>query len=230
LGAVVSFLLLTGFAGLGFVALPGGPVPTEWNPFEPLDIAAPASPLTRYKLARATQGEACLQVLEMADVEIAPLPPFESSEQCHIRNRVELSSVRGVEIAPVETACATALRTALWVRHGLQPAAEEIFGTGIDRLHHLSSYNCREIRTLSGSGGRMSTHATADAIDITGVTLSDGRRVTLLKDWDEGDKGEFLRAARDSACDWFVTALGPDFNDLHRDHFHLQTRGWGLCR
>jgi hypothetical protein len=37
-------------------------------------------------------------------------------------------------------------------------------------------------------------------------------------------------AVRDSACVWFKTALGPEFNDLHKDHFHLQSRGFGTCR
>lgn len=76
----------------------------------------------------------------------------------------------------------------------------------------------------------MSSHATADATDVTGVSLSDGRRIDLIDAWNEGAKGQFLKKVRDSACAWFATTLGPDYNVLLADHFHLQTRGWGLCR
>jgi len=77
----------------------------------------------------------------------------------------------------------------------------------------------------------MSTHATADAIDISGFDLADGTRVRLRADWGGvGAKSAFLRAVRDGACDWFDLTLSPDYNILHADHFHLQSRGWGLCR
>ena len=77
----------------------------------------------------------------------------------------------------------------------------------------------------------MSTHATADAIDIAGFDLVDGTRIRLRTDWQEdGPKADFLRAVRDGACDLFDLTLSPDYNQLHADHFHLQSRGWGLCR
>ena len=77
----------------------------------------------------------------------------------------------------------------------------------------------------------MSTHATADAVDITGFRFADGRQLRLISDWDSsGRDAAFLRAARDGACDWFGLTLSPDFNALHADHFHLQARGWGGCR
>ena len=53
--------------------------------------------------------------------------------------------------------------------------------------------------------------------------------VDLLDGWD-GPDGDFLRRIRDAACTWFGTTLGPEYNALHRDHFHLQDRGYGTCR
>jgi len=77
----------------------------------------------------------------------------------------------------------------------------------------------------------MSLHATAEAIDIGGFELTNGRRISLLADWNgEQDAQSFLREAKNGACKWFATTLGPDYNSLHADHFHLQSRGWGLCR
>ena len=119
----------------------------------------------------------------------------------------------------------------MWERHSLAPLALEILGTELAAIDHLSSYNCREIRTPGGSGGRMSTHATAEAIDIAGFRFADGRQVRLVSDWDgSGPEAAYLRAARDSACTWFQTTLGPEYNALHSDHFHLQSRGWGTCQ
>jgi hypothetical protein len=77
----------------------------------------------------------------------------------------------------------------------------------------------------------MSTHATADAIDVSGFRFSNGKQINLQQDWDgSGPEAAFLRAARDGACDWFRVTLSPEYNNLHADHFHLQSTGWGLCR
>jgi hypothetical protein len=42
----------------------------------------------------------------------------------------------------------------------------------------------------------------------------------------------FLHQAHDNACGIFGTVLGPDTNDAHRDHFHLDMKarkGPSLC-
>lgn len=134
-------------------------------------------------------------------------------------------------LRPLETSCAIALRLAMWEHHTVQPAAAAQFGVAVTRLRHQSSYNCRPIRTTSGDGQRLSTHATAEAIDIAGVTLADGRQLELRGNWDgTSPEAQFFRTLRDGGCDWFVTVLGPEFNALHADHFHMQSVGWGTCR
>ncbi len=103
--------------------------------------------------------------------------------------------------------------------------------SSVSRLRHVGSYNCRQMRTAQGENSGWSSHATADAIDIIGVQLSDGRSLTLLSDWGDNDpEAEFLRRIWRGGCDWFRVVLGPDFNRLHADHFHLQGPGWGYCR
>jgi hypothetical protein len=45
-------------------------------------------------------------------------------------------------------------------------------------------------------------------------------------------EGLFLRAIHDGACREFGTVLGPEANDPHRNHFHLDLivrRGRGIC-
>lgn len=212
----------------GLLRHPKSPVPEHWNPYMPLVVSAPVTPLTGWKLDRtANDPELCLAALDPV-TEMATLPSLKATEHCGIDIRVRLSKVGISRVDPVETACATALRMAMWERHVLQPLAQAQFGSDIAQIRHIGSYNCRAIR---GSQTRMSTHATAEAIDITGFDLANGRRIRLVQHWsDEGPDADFLRQARDGACRWFETTLGPDYNNLHADHFHLQSRGWGLCR
>jgi len=211
---------------------PDSPLPDEWNPLTPLDIAAPLSDLTDWKLRQALADDTlCHQVLEASGADITRQAPFEESGLCHIRPRVTLRAVGDARLAPVETRCQTALRIAMWERHGLQTAAERHMGSRVREIRHYSSYSCREMRTEAGRISRMSTHATADALDVSGFGLVNGEAVDLRRDWPgSGAKGAFLRDAFQAACLWFPVALGPEFNALHADHFHLQTTGWGLCR
>nr|WP_268821687.1 extensin family protein [Octadecabacter dasysiphoniae] len=181
------------------------------------------------RLALADPAQ-CVAVLD-ASAQARSMTPLEVTDNCHVRNRVRLSQIGAARIDPIETSCATALRLAMWERHGVQPAARDILGTDVTVFRQIGSYNCRPIRTSNGNSTRWSTHSTADAIDITGFDFADGRRVRLIRDWDgAGPEAAFLRAAKDSACTWFATTLSPEYNALHADHFHLQARGWGTCR
>ncbi|MCH2163706.1 MAG: extensin family protein [Marinovum sp.] len=222
---IIALLALTVTAAL---RMEPSPLPPQWNVFEPLDVAAPVTPLTQWKLDWAIQDRAqCLAVLNGA-AAFAPMDDLVEGPNCFISPRLELSGVGQSRLDPLEINCATALRLAMWERHGVQPASRELLGAEVSIIRHIGSYNCRPIR---GSTRRWSTHATADAIDISGFDLADGRRVRLIQDW-VGDDAEamFLRRVRDTACRWFKTTLGPDYNTLHADHFHLQSRGWGTCR
>ncbi|MEL6570465.1 MAG: extensin family protein [Pseudomonadota bacterium] len=219
------------WGGYQLIYHPKTPLPRGWNPTVPLAVSDDVTPLTPWKMERAlTTPAACFTTLEAA-ATFATLPDLEASESCHIRGRLDLSGVAGAALAPVETRCAIALRMAMWTTHDLAPKARELFGADLTGVDQIGSYNCRRMRTSSGASNRWSTHATADAIDITGFRLSDGTRLRLIDDWDDsGRKGTFLKAARDSACTWFRVTLSPDYNTLHADHFHLQSKGWGLCR
>jgi len=231
-GAAFSVLiLLSAFVGF-LVFYPQTPLPPEWNPRAPFHVTDKVTPITKWKFNVALgDAQQCLAALGPV-ARFNSLPDFEQSDQCHIRTQVALSRVGTAQMSEVNTRCQTALRMAMWEHHGIQPAANAHLGEGIARINHLSSYNCRQIRTVAGAGARMSTHATAEAIDIAGVTTQSGRTITLLQAWNGADPAarEFLRAIRDSACTWFQTTLGPEYNSLHADHFHLQHEGWGTCR
>jgi hypothetical protein len=77
----------------------------------------------------------------------------------------------------------------------------------------------------------LSRHATADALDVAGFVLSNGRRIAVKRDWRSEDAdGLFLRDVHAGACRLFDGVLGPDYNEAHRDHFHLERGGYRVCR
>lgn len=206
-------------------------IPPHWNPLAPLQVTEPVTLFTNWRLEQALKTpETCIAALSAA-AQITVIDDIEPSVQCHIRGAVDLAGVGQAQIQAVETTCAIALRLAMWEQHVLQPAATRLLNTTVTEIAHIGSYNCRKIRSMSGNSGRMSTHATAEAIDISGFEFADTSKISLISDWNEAAaKAQFLRAARDGACDWFRLTLSPDYNSLHADHFHLQSRGWGGCR
>jgi hypothetical protein len=118
----------------------------------------------------------------------------------------------------------------LFERHVLDPAARLHLNSGVARINHFGTYNCRNV--YGRAVGRRSEHALANAIDIGGVVLEDGRIVSLARHWDRAGspEGRFLREVNDGACRFFNAVLGPEYNAAHRDHFHLDMGRWRVCR
>ena len=120
------------------------------------------------------------------------------------------------------SSCDMALRLYLLERHDMQALARSHFGAAISRLHHFGSYSCRTIR----GSWRMSEHATANAFDLAGLRLTDGRTISLKQGWNSpGPPANFLHALRNRACQLFNMVLSPDYNADHADHIHMDM-GW----
>ncbi|USA38635.1 extensin family protein [Pelagerythrobacter marinus] len=176
----------------------------------------------------------CLAELGATGAAFTPLPDRYAGPGCSLLNTVELSRLAGdrgsfsiSNLGPV--ACPTAQAFAAWARYGVDRAARVYLGSPVVRIETMGSYACRNV---AGSG-RRSAHATAEAIDIGAFHLADGRRISVLHDWDGGTAAEreFLRVVQRSACKRFRTVLGPEYNAAHRDHFHLERGGdGGFCR
>ncbi len=103
----------------------------------------------------------------------------------------------------------------------VQEEAERHLGRRIYKIRHIGTYNCREMVAYDGW---ISEHSYANAIDIAAFQLSNGKEISVLDDWDDpGPKGEFLRATARRLFDEnvFAGVLTPDFDALHRNHWHL---------
>lgn len=207
-------------------------LPPRWDPFAPFDVAETPGLLTRFKFARTrADGDLCRAALSRAGIAFEPVPDRITGEGCGFTDAVRISRIGAVTLAsPVVATCRLALGLAMLDRHHIGPAARLSFGVPVTRVDHLGTYACRNIN--HATSGRRSRHATADAIDIAGFLVADGRRLTLTGDWSSGDAGRaaFLRAVRDGACRWFDVTLSPDYNPLHYDHFHLDMGGGRACR
>lgn len=205
-------------------------LPPAWDPRTPLDLTVEPGPLTRWKLGRlARDPAACFAAYEASGLAIRRVPDRTSDVGCAIEAAVVLpSAARAVPPGPVVT-CGLAASWVLFERHTLQPAARRHLGTEVAGLRHLGTYNCRNVN--HAREGRRSQHATANAIDLAGFVLRDGREVRLLRDWGgTGPEAAFLREVRDGACRWFRALLGPDHDAAHRDHLHLDLGPWRACR
>ena len=227
--ALGALLLLTGISALavwrGWV-----PMPAEWNPWAPLDVRASPNLLTRYKLSRLQDDPAlCDQVLQTSGLRVSRQADTAADTACPLRNILRVQGADVVLSSSFLASCPLAVAFALFERHSLQPAAQAIFGQRVSRVEHLGSFACRNV--YNRAEGRLSQHASANALDIAGFRLADGRSISVLKDWPgEGDGARFLRQVRDGACDDFNVVLSPDYNAAHRNHFHLDMGRWWVCR
>ncbi len=125
-------------------------------------------------------------------------------------------------------ACDLAAAVALWRRQSVEPAARELLGAEVRRIDHLGVYACRGVG--DPVTGRPSAHAQAKAIDIAGFRLSNGKQITVERDWSgQGAEAKFLRRVRDDGCRLFGVMLSPDYNAAHANHLHMEMGRGGLC-
>lgn len=227
-GRFLLFLLFAASLGLAAIARGWVDVPPRFNPWAPLDLRDTPNLLTPFKLHRAQQEPAlCQAALATSDLRFAAVADSLPEPDCPIENSVR---IRGGEVAfsaSFLATCRLAAAYALFEHHGLQPAAQAVYGQPVARIEHFGSFACRNI----GSGSRRSQHASANALDIAGFRLEDGTRITVARDWSGSEREQrFLREVRKAACRFFNTTLGPDYNAAHHDHFHLDMGRARICR
>ena len=235
LGLCAAFALLNAFA------------PGQDLPWKPLDLSHPIGQATGakvadFELARTAAPEettavtdACIQVLREAGVTVERAEDKDDGGFCVVRGAVRIT---GGDVTPLAgnplMQCPLAVRYVIWDRQVLQPAAQATFGSRVTRLNDVGTYACRRIYGQTDLTARPSEHARANALDIGGMTLADGRKVSVLADWDgTGPAGAggstFLKQIRDGACRVFSTVLTPDYNDAHANHLHLDGAPRPLC-
>ena len=237
-----------GLAACAMFAMINAFVPHQDLPWKPLDLNRPLGVATTAKVAdyqlpfaapaEQVEGatEACMQTLRDAGVTVERAPDKDEGGFCIAQGLVRIT---GGDVTPFATRdlaiqCPLAVRYVLWDRQVLRPAAQSVFGSEVARVDDFGSYSCRRIYGSQSAADKPSEHARANALDIGGITLKDGRRVSVLADWNgtgpAGTQGSvFLKRLRDGACRVFSTVLTPDYNAAHANHLHFDGAPRTLC-
>ena len=183
------------------------PEPVATEPAEPARIYQTACP-------------ALIQGL----VEGRLLPPI-AEGQCGTQSPLEITAIasRGRMVplsTPVTTDCAMASALPGWVA-SVDGYARSMLESPLSQINTGPGYMCRNRN--NASDGLVSEHGFANALDISGFTLEDGRTIAVKTSWLPGNtaEGRLLRLAHDAACGSFTTVLGPEANADHADHIHL---------
>lgn len=198
-------------------------LPQNYDPFTAPDLRETPGWLTPIKLkVLDADATACSQALAQAGLNSTMLPPTDATRTCHLEDTVMASRFSRAGMKPEQTRCNITARLYLWERFIVQPAAQRYFSQPVKEIMQLGSYNCR---TIHGSS-HMSQHATANAIDISGVHLASGKTITIKRNWStSGPEAAFLHELRDGTCRFFNLTLSPDYNADHADHLHVDM-GW----
>lgn len=234
LGVCAAFALLNAFA------------PHQDLPWKPLDLNRPIGRATEAKVSAfdiprsaspevvAGATQACIKALRASGVQVERAEDTDDGGFCKVVGAVRITGGTTPLAPSVVMQCPLAVRYVLWDRQVLQPAARQVLGSPVARVDNFGTYSCRRIYGSQQVEDRPSEHARANALDVAGVTLQDGRRITVTADWNGtgpagGDGAVFLKRLRDGACRVFSTVLTPDYNDAHKDHLHLDGAPYSLC-
>lgn len=221
----LTMMILSVACGVGYRYLP-----SYYNPLAPLELSDPPNWLTQFKLKRLTPAR-CQTLLQQANEQklITSQPVADSAGECPLTDVVRVRDFGVVKLSSSFLAsCSLALRSALYVGQQAAPLTERLMMSQLTRIEHLGSYACRNI--YHRPDARRSEHASAQALDISGFILADGRHITVLRGWKQEESAMWLRALLSASCQYYGNGLGPDYNAAHANHFHLGIRGIGLCR
>ncbi|WP_250493445.1 extensin family protein [Caballeronia sp. GAWG1-1] len=235
IGRFIAWLLLVACVaalGLGYAVYARRiSVPAQYDPFTPLDVRAPPDFFTTFRRWRTLHdADMCRAALEQSGLDYRPMADSSAPGGCELKDVVRVTQSAEVRYSsPYLATCPLALSMAFFEHRYLQSAAVELFGERVTRIEHVGSYACRNVNHRQD--GALSQHASANAIDLTGFVLADGKRITLAR-WDDSASPEasFLRRVHEGACQSFDTTLGPDYNALHKTHFHVDMGPYRICR
>jgi hypothetical protein len=203
------------------------PVPMEVFAAEPDAASAAASD-------KPEEPSACwLRVADRIAV-IEPLPSLSGPGDCGATDVVRLEAIiqpdksRVAMTPPATLRCSMAEALATWVRDDLTATVAQL-GSAPRALDNYASYDCRGRNRVAGA--RISEHGLANAIDIRGVHLSNGKFAEFT---DRNLAREFREAVRKTVCSRFTTVLGPGSDGHHETHIHMDLAerrgGYRLCQ
>jgi len=203
-------------------------LPPQYDPTQPLDLKNSWTFMTPFKLRILANSDSfCRASLRTSSLHLQP-HNHTGTKNCPLTDVVTVSDPAIIlEPRSFLASCNLAVRWDLFEALIAKPVTREIFGMDLRGITHLGSFACRDVRNRPGA---QSSHATADAIDVSGFILADGQEISVGA-WNKpGPNGHYLHILKKRACEVFGTVLSPDYDSLHANHFHFQATGFGLCQ
>jgi peptidoglycan hydrolase-like protein with peptidoglycan-binding domain len=209
----------------------------------------------------AAKGK-CNEILFSNTLDYEPLPPIKEG-LCGAPAPIMLKSLGSepkVAIDPPATVtCALAKALSAWLNEFVQPKAKALFNSPVVKLY-ASTYVCRNRN--GGADQPLSEHALANAIDISDFVLASGEQIAVVENSPNGPASpplplhnpsrvssetvkvrvavslddrerDFLESIHDEACKTFGTVLGPNADEAHKNHLHVdmkQRRSASFCQ
>lgn len=107
----------------------------------------------------------------------------------------------------------------------LQEEAQRRFSSKVKRITHLGSYSCRPMVRFD----LVSEHSYVNAIDVQSIELENGKKFSIFADWGPPADppvtpgAQFLHSVGHRLYDEdvFSNVLSPAWDNLHKDHLHL---------
>lgn len=230
----IAILWLVGVGGGVALAVPlprpRPPAPPAW--VEPRSFREAAGPDFDTAAVTATLSECDERLAKIAQVE--PMPRLIGPGACGGDGMVRIDAVllpgdKRVEVRPASyLRCPMAEQLAVWVRNEAASRAA-VLGAALQAVDTYDDFSCRGRNRQAG--GKLSEHGKGNAVDVRGLTLADGRFISLT---DVNASKDLREALRDSACARFTTVLGPGSDGHHEGHIHLdlieRRNGYRICQ
>jgi Extensin-like protein C-terminus len=200
----------------------------------PLPRERPSSiPEQRSVTASKPQVSPCQQRLAQI-AGFKSLPAITGPGECMAEDVVMLDWVllpdqNRIGLTPAATLrCPMAETVAHWLRDDVTPVIATL-ATSLRHVETLDSFVCRGRNGTSG--GKVSEHGRANALDVRALKLTDGRTIALNDDKASKPLREKLRRA---ACARFTTVLGNGADAYHESHVHLdlleRSNNYRICQ
>jgi len=212
---------------LASLALLNACIPHGGPPRRPPPAPRPAAPVR--PAPNPQEVTECHVDLARAGVQFRVLPDQRFAGGCSALGAVQLLDI-GVPVTNLRAmTCPLARAFTRWAREAVQPAAAQWLSTRVARIETFGTYSCRTVD--SQAGARLSEHAYANAVDVSGFALADGRRFTVLDGWNGDDERvrRFLRAVHRAGCARFAIGISPDSDSYHYNHMHFDMGRGPYC-
>lgn len=217
---------------------PSGASASEPAPRKEEREAEPRVLLDNWSLIAREDGAACREELKAAGFKFQAYPEKKEPDKngCGMANGVVvMRGPTGIVYDPPATVDCTLARALAGVERIVQEEAEAHLGSRIVKIGNLGGYACRPRNFRKGAS--LSAHAFGSALDLSSFHPAKGQPAIIVNDYEDAprstpsrdERQRFLRRVfarlRHHEAD-LTYVVGPGFNAVHKNHFHLDRGGW----